>query len=78
MNVDEQGAGQGGSTGRRTDASSGRGAAWTAKLQRGTRMVSTNYGEAPRAPATTFDGEQQSEREGRARGREREGSASNL
>jgi hypothetical protein len=26
-------------------------------------MVSTNSGEAPRTPATTFDGEQQSERE---------------
>jgi hypothetical protein len=30
-------------------------------------MVSTNSGEAPRTPATTFDGEQQSERERRAR-----------
>jgi hypothetical protein len=46
-----------------TDASSGRGAAWTAKLRRGTWMVSTNSDEAPRTPATTFDGEQQRERE---------------
>jgi hypothetical protein len=44
------------------------GAAGTAKLRQGTRMVSMNSGVAPRTPATTFDGEQQSEREGRARG----------
>jgi hypothetical protein len=54
-----------------TDASSGRGAAWTAKLRRGTRMVSTNSGEAPQTPATTFDGEQQRERGELGVGRER-------
>jgi hypothetical protein len=33
-------------------------------------MVSTKSGEAPRTPATTFDGEQESEREASLGGRE--------
>jgi hypothetical protein len=56
----------------------GRGRRWTAryKLRRGTRMVSTNSGEAPRTPATTVtnglvDGELGNGESTRERGRAR-------